>query len=359
MKSVLSERKTLHPTELERRDLPESAARAVRYLAAEIAATLTPDPETTATLADPILLGHIDARYGRLPDAVHEAMRPPATDAGVTVIGRLPLGDAELGQTPHDWREAAAWAGDPQRRAASFELDIAMLLLARCAGEPFGWQGQQGGRLVNNILPTPGHEHEQSGASSTTLLSPHTEDAFHPGRANLLMLGCLRNPDGVGTTVSCVHRAELDGAQRERLGRAALPILPDVSYGSDFPAAHTPAVVTLHEENGQATLRFDPAYTPLDDADAEFRAAYDRLASELERVCVTAALTPGEILLVDNDVVVHGRVPFTPRYDGTDRWLKRVNIRLPQRQRAAYEAAEDGYGQCVVAPFRTSRGPAK
>ncbi|WP_067698004.1 TauD/TfdA family dioxygenase [Nocardia jejuensis] len=356
MKSVLSERKTLHPSELERRELPEHAAAAVRTLAGEIAVTVGPNPATATTLNDPALLCHIDARYRELPADLHEAMRPPATAAGVTVIGRLPLSDAELGPTPVDWREAAMWAGDPRQCAASFELDIMMLLLARCAGEPFGWQGQQGGRLVNNIVPTPGHEHEQSGASSTTLLSPHTEDAFHPQRANLLMLGCLRNPDEVGTTVSSVRRVELAAAQRERLGRAQLPILPDVSYGEGFPDTHTPPITTLADRDGELTLRFDPAYTPLDDADLEFRSAYRHLAEELERVCITAALTPGELLLVDNDVVVHGRVPFTPRYDGTDRWLKRVNIRLSQRRRDAAESGEDGYGQRVVAPFRTTRG---
>ncbi|MTE15415.1 TauD/TfdA family dioxygenase [Nocardia aurantiaca] len=356
MKSVLSERQTLHPSDIERRDLPEPAARAVRHLACEIAVTVGARPEIAATLSHPILLHHIDAEYGRLPDTVHEAMRPPATDAGATVIRTLPVTDDELGATPHDWREAAARAGDRAQRSASFELDIAMLLLARCAGEPFGWEGQQGGRLVNNIVPTPGHEHEQSGASSTTLLSPHTEDAFHPDRANLLMLGCLRNPERVGTTVSSVRRVELDAAQRETLSRALLPILPDVSYGTAFGDALAPPVAALGSDEGNLTLRFDPAYTPLDSADLEFRSAYGHLAAELERVCITAALAPGELLLVDNDVVVHGRVPFTPRYDGTDRWLKRVNIRLPQRRRDASEAAENGYGQRVVAPFRTSRG---
>ncbi|WP_460718315.1 TauD/TfdA family dioxygenase [Nocardia heshunensis] len=355
MKSVLSERHTLHPSNLERRDLPESAARAIRHMAAEIAVTVGAHPEIAATLSHPVLLRHIDAKYGRLPDAVHEAMRPPATASGVTIVRPLPISDDELAATPHDWREAATQAGDRAHRSASFELDIAMLLLARCAGEPFGWQGQQGGRLVNNIVPTPGHEHEQSGASSTTLLSPHTEDAFHPDRANLLMLGCLRNPDRVGTTVSSVRNAELSAAQRDTLLRPQLPILPDVSYGTGFDDAPAPAVATLGSDEGQLTLRFDPAYTPLDAADPEFRSAYRHLADELERVCITAALAPGELLLVDNDVVVHGRVPFTPRYDGTDRWLKRVNIRLPQRRRTA-EAAEDGYGQHVVAPFRTSRG---
>ena len=31
-----------------------------------------------------------------------------------------------------------------------------------------------------------------------------------------------------------------------------------------------------------------------------------------------------QILTIDNKTTVHGRTPFQPRYDGTDRWLQRV-----------------------------------
>jgi len=366
VKGVLSERKTLHPLEIERRELPTTAGHAVRALAREICITLDSEPDGAAdiarTLTDPALLEQIDARVGELPEQLRVALRPPATAAGATIVGKLPLTDAEFGPTPPSWVEAARWSGEAERRAKSFELDIAMLLLARSAGEPFGWSGQQGGRLVNNIVPSPGHEHEQSGASSRTLLSPHTEDAFHPDRANLLMLACLRNPDGVGTTVSSVRRTDLADDERRLLSTATLPILPDVSYGTGHERYRATPLPTLwNAESGgdtaDLTLRYDPAYTPLDDADPEFRLAYTRLTAELERVCVTAALTPGELLLVDNDVAVHGRVPFTARYDGTDRWLKRVNIRLPERRRRAAEADENGYGQRIVAPFRAISKP--
>ncbi|MQY25108.1 TauD/TfdA family dioxygenase [Nocardia aurantia] len=354
MKNVLRERENHHreaPAELERRILATADAIAVRDLADEIAVTIEDmagtRERTAATLTDPRLIGLLDARVRAVPERVRVALRPPATATGVAIIDRLPLHDTELGPTPGDWRQAAAWSGERDRRSTSFRLDVTMLLLARCAGEPFGWQGQQSGRLVNNIVPAPGHEHEQSGASSVALLSPHTEDAFHPDRAHLLLLGCLRNPDAVGTTVSSVREATLSTAHRHRLADATLPILPDVSYGDGFDDHPTPPIATLA---AGPTLRYDPAYTPLDRADAEFRDAYTQLSAELERVARTAVLEPGQLLLVDNDVVVHGRVPFAPRYDGTDRWLKRVNIRLPQRNRA--ESGESGYGQRTVAPFR-------
>ncbi|MEU4315686.1 TauD/TfdA family dioxygenase [Nocardia sp. NPDC024068] len=361
MKSVLSERKTLQPPsieDIEHRELPETAGRAVRELAAEIALTLNTSATRTGgrSLADPALPALIEARAADLPAEIRTAVRPPATPAGACVLSRLPLTDDEIGPTPPDWETATAWSADPDRPGCSFEWDIAMLLLAAAAGEPFGWAGQQDGRLINNIVPAAGHEFEQSGASSTVLLSPHTEDAFHPQRANLLMLGCLRNPDRVGTTVSSVRRARLSQVQRDVLCTPTLPILPDVSYGSDFDRATAVPVPTLWNAGGETahdalTLRYDPAYTPLDDAGPDFRAAYAHLERELESVCVLATLRPGELLLMDNDVAVHGRVPFTARYDGTDRWLKRVNIRLPERRRRAAESEENGYGQQIVAPF--------
>ena len=55
----------------------------------------------------------------------------------------------------------------------------------------------------------------------------------------------------------------------------------------------------------------------------EADAALDRLA-EVVRMCEGGVvLEAGDLLIVDNTVAVHGRSPFTPRFDGTDRWLQR------------------------------------
>lgn len=67
---------------------------------------------------------------------------------------------------------------------------------------------------------------------------------------------------------------------------------------------------------------------------------------------MAVALTPGDVLVVDNDLVVHGRVPFKARYDGTDRWLKRSSVRVPgRRTRPQAERFEHGYGQAAVEAF--------
>ncbi|WKX68891.1 TauD/TfdA family dioxygenase [Streptomyces sp. XD-27] len=292
----------------------------------------------------PDLLKAVPAAAAALSDRVRHHCRPHETDDGVYVIRGLSVDDAALGPTPGHW----STAGD-----SGAVWDVILLLLATVMGRPIAWEGQQDGRFVHNIVPSPGHEQEQTGASSTVLLSPHTEDAFHPGRAHLLMLGCMRNPDNIATTASSIRRTELQSEDVALLSEPVLPILPDDSYTeAQASGLEPPAVPTLWESEDGLTLRFDPAYTPLDQASDAHRAAYARLSAELERVTAPVSLTPGDILIVDNDVVVHGRVPFRARYDGSDRWLKRASIRIPGRAtRPAAERDEHGYGQAaVVAP---------
>jgi L-asparagine oxygenase len=272
----------------------------------------------------------------------------PVGDSGAVVLRGLRAADMPLGPTPPSWSEAPP--------DATPHWDATLLLVASVLGCPFGWEGQQDGRLVHDIVPAKGHEHEQTGASSSVVLSAHTEDAFHPGRANVLLLACLRNHDDVPTSLASVRHARLSAVERALLERPTLPILPDDSYDeTDAPAvASPPEVATLWDGDGGLRIRYDPAYTPLQRADDDYRAAYDWLSEELERVAVDVPLGAGEVLVVDNDVAVHGRRPFQARYDGTDRWLKRVSVRLPDGERPAYEAAEHGYGQRLIDPLASS-----
>ncbi|MFE0178403.1 TauD/TfdA family dioxygenase [Streptomyces sp. NPDC059002] len=295
---------------------------------------------TSAT--SPQLLARIRQYADGFGDTLRRHCRPVDTIDGLFVLRGLTVDDDAAGPTPPGWAHA---------KDSGAVHDIALLLLAELMGNPIAWQGQQDGRFVHNIVPSPGHEDEQTGASSTVLLSPHTEDAFHPGRAHLLMLSCVRNHDRVATTAASIRKAELALSDVELLTRPELPILPDDAYAEaqGYAEAAPPAVPALFASKDGLTLRFDPAYTPLERADDAYRAAYRRLEAELARVSVAVTLDPGEVLVVDNDLVVHGRVPFKARYDGTDRWLKRASVRVPgRRRRPLAEAYEHGYGQAAL-----------
>lgn len=268
-----------------------------------------------------------------------EVVRPPSTDSGVRVLRGIAIDDAAVGKTPPIWA-----AIDDEM---SLPLDLQLLLVADILGEPFAWHGQQDGRLVNNVVPARGYEEVQTGASSSTLLSPHTEDAFHPHRSHVFLLMCVRNPDRVATTVSSVRHVELSDEDCETLSHPTIPIYPDLTYGELDQWDKAEPIPTLWQRSDGLCLRYDPDYTPWTDASPQYRSAYERLTEELQRVRQAVVLEPGDIAIIDNDVVVHGRVPFKARFDGTDRWLKRINVAMPDRPRPPSERRENGYGQQV------------
>lgn len=285
-------------------------------------------------------------RTAQLPTPLVErlsaVLRPPEPGTGYRVVRGLFSGFAAPGPTPLHWRQA-----DRERCAA---LDIALVLVAEQFGHVFGWTDQQDGRIVHNIVPSPGCEDMQIGSSSTTELAWHTEDAFHPHRADLLLLVCVRNPDGIGSRLSTVASAGLAEQDIQQLLRPELVILPDDSYENDTAATREPVgISTLWERHGSLGLRYDPSYSMLLTEDERFRSAYRRLGQALEAGSFAVPLAPGDLVVIDNDAAVHGRTAFQARYDGTDRWLKRLLVRSP-RQRPAREALEHGYGQRQVDP---------
>jgi alpha-ketoglutarate-dependent taurine dioxygenase len=266
--------------------------------------------------------------------------RPSDPVDGTFVLRGLDVPEDRLGRTPGHWSRA-----DPETTAP---WDMAMVLLGSVMGRVFGWEGQQDGRIVHHIVPTAGSETEQTGASSTVELTFHTEDSFHPARSHVMMLGCLRNPDNVPTRISSVRHVELDAEDYRVLSKPRVRISPDSSYDDEGSGGAPTLVRTLWPTRDGWCMRYDPAYSQLPEGDQAFGAAYGRLTAELHEKLTPVALQPGDIAVVDNDVVVHGRAPFRARYDGNDRWLTRVSVQMPWRSRPASEDLEHGYGQEIV-----------
>jgi L-asparagine oxygenase len=278
-----------------------------------------------------------------LKTALSAVLRPPDRVAGWRVVrGLLDDLTGEPGPTPPHWRAGLT--------PATAVLDVALALMSASVGGLFGWAGQQDGRLVHTIVPSRGYERAQVGASSTAELTWHTEDAFHPRRAQLLMLTCVRNLDGVGSRVTSLRHAELTELEQSVLAEPAVTICPDDSYPQEWGRAGGPGMSTVWRSHDGWSLRYDSAYSRFRPAWSGFTEAYQHLGAALQDCAVEIPLGPGDVMLIDNDLVAHGRAPFQPRYDGTDRWLKRTLIHL-NRYRPVTEQRESGYGQDLVEPF--------
>jgi hypothetical protein len=192
---------------------------------------------------------------------------------------------------------------------------------------------RRGRRLIHDILPIKGHEDEQLGSGSAVELTLHTEDAFHEHRCDLLLLFAVRNPDAVPTVcVSVDWLGEIEPIMFEN----RFLIQPDLSHlpsnntagrDGEWSIAFDPVPISaLHGTPEAPYLRVDPYFMTAPEGDLEAADALARFDLRLRDAAREVPLQPGDLLVIDNHRVAHGRRPFRARFDGTDRWLKRALV---------------------------------
>lgn len=294
-----------------------------------------------------------------LPRSIRRAVRDYRLmeSSGMLVLSGLPVDDSALGPTPAHWKDD----GD---RATTRSHDFFFFLVSCLLGEPIGWATQQNGRIMHDIFPIKEHEHEQIGWGSDELLTWHTEDAFHPQRTDYLGLMCLRNPDGVETTAADVADVEIDDETRSLLSEERFYILPDNSHRAENQVDEEDAdervselrrrsreyverelenptpVAVLFGDPDSPYLRIDPHFMQVRHGLRE-QHALNLIGKAIDRGMGGVVLAPGDICFIDNYRMVHGRKPFTARFDGTDRWLRRLNVTRDLRKSRALRLRPD------------------
>jgi Fe(II)/alpha-ketoglutarate-dependent arginine beta-hydroxylase len=298
-----------------------------------------------ASPEDEAFLNEADLAAHDLPRRVRKAVREfrlyePAS--AMLVVRGWPVDEARIGPTPAHWQRHGP-ENDTRHE------DMLLLLLGSLLGAPIGWSTQQGGRVVHDLLPIKGHEHEQVGTGSEELITWHVEDAFHPYRGDYLGMMCLRNPDRVPTTFAPISKVKLAPDRMAVLADPHFVIRPDNSHLPRNGAGEngrTPAeealvrrayrkieqmcasperIPVLFGDPGTPYVRMDPYFMdpPEDDAARE---SFAELMREVDAALEDCVLEPGDVCFIDNYQAVHGRKPFKARYDGRDRWLKRINV---------------------------------
>ncbi|MFE7130856.1 TauD/TfdA family dioxygenase [Streptomyces sp. NPDC057638] len=272
---------------------------------------------------DPVqFVTHAKAVAESLPLRIRQFFRQvQSEETDVAVLSGLPLSQ-DLEPTPTGWDMA-------EKIGAGAREETVLMLCGAALGEPFAWGDQQHGRIVHDVCPAPGKERSETSGSSTAPLSLHTEDAFHQCRCDYVALSCLRNPDGIGTTVVRTDRLDLPPRLSEILSERRFHHRPDQSHigpqGHSSGAAERDAI--LFGPPGSRYLRIDFDDTvAAEEGDHAAREAIAELHTYVSAAQEKVVLEPGDAIFLDNYRVVHGREPFEPRYDGTDRWLKRVNL---------------------------------
>jgi hypothetical protein len=274
-------------------------------------------PPSTDELGDDLV--HLATIGGRhLPVEVDDALArfasaPPRS--GALLIRHVPLG---------------ALPPTPERPDASIDKDLTteliILTVARRLGQPVGYVPEHGGRIVQNIVPTQSDADRQTSTSSRSNLMFHTETAFHPHRPRYLLLLCLRGDPSAHTTLASVHDImdQLSDDVVATLFEPRFRTAVDVSFLAGRPNELGPVRPVITGTRAEPTFVFDADLTVGIDGEAEDALVAVRTA--IEQVQTSVVLEPGDLLVVDNNIAVHGRSPFTARFDGTDRWLQRAFV---------------------------------
>lgn len=205
-------------------------------------------------------------------------------------------------------------------------IDRGFLVEVMRWGGVYGYKQEQFGRKVQNLFPIKKDQDRQISSSSKAVLEMHTEAAFHPYKPHYLALMCVRSNPEAGTTFSCLSDI-IELLSDETKAELRLPNFytrPDASYSDGITGDPTIKVTVL--SNDDSVLTFDRDL--MRGINPMAAKALDDLNVAIEKVKRVIYLDVGQVLTLNNEQVVHGRTAFTPRYDGTDRWLKRALLRV-------------------------------
>src|SRR5215208_2052951 len=313
------------------------------------------------SVEDPGFLNEVSVIAHELPRSLRNFLnnfKRHEPRGGACLIKGYPVDDRKIGPTPEHWKQKS-------EISPTLEHELLMMLFGALLGDAIAWATQQDAHIIHEVFPMKADENEQISTGSNQVISWHNEDAFHPFRGDYVSLMCLRNSDRIPTTLASAEQIKLSQREISILFEPRFVIYPDeshaeknnsvtVSYsgngngngngyskgngngnGTDPLKAARERIREMHSSPSKLAvlygdphspyLRLDPYFMrPLDDDEAQF--ALNALIRAVDKCLGEVVLEPGDFLFVDNYRAVHGRKHFKARYDGTDRWLKRMNV---------------------------------
>jgi hypothetical protein len=272
---------------------------------------------------------------GELPRRVRQVFRDfkLKQECHALCVCTGPVDDELLGPTPAQYLRVGE-----EENATPYE--VAHVILGSLLGEPFGWTTIQNAHVLNDIIPIKADAETPASSGFTNDFGLHTEDAFSLCAGDYLGLFCLRNPDSVATTVSGFAPMELSPDTVQRLFEPFYVVGANVKQEVGTITELSPVFFGNQHD---PFFRINLNSTRAREGDMQSEAALAEFRSALERNVCKVAMNPGEAWYFDNLRLAHGREKFTPRFDGKDRWLKRIYISSAYRYSAAMRPTSEGH----------------
>lgn len=220
-------------------------------------------------------------------------------------------------------------------------------------GEMIAYQAEGYGRLFQDVIPVKSMASNQTSVGSNVELEIHTEQAFSTLRPDFLSLACLRGDKDAFTYILPVQYI-LDNLTCEEIELIQQPFWltgVDLSFkldGHEFIEGDVrgPMPILSSDCHGIPILIFDQDL--MKGIDDKSNRMIKKIVDIYYKYRIEHNLKPGEIIIIDNRMALHGRSPFFPKYDGYDRFLIRCFATTNYKNS---EDARTGGGRMVSAIY--------
>lgn len=261
-----------------------------------------------------------------LPSNIVEAIEnfTKAKQPSTLIIRGLPI-DSDLCATPYQGYLP------PNKTPLASACHIGIYQLANIS--PISYQSENNGFLFRHVVPSIHSRNDKSSHGSTHTFGHHVDNPDLP-----LLSEEIEQKSGCPEYLSLMAlRADLKVRSNfvllddilSNLSQGVIKALSQPHFRIDRPDSfgqevHTVLPLLTYDEEGTALCRYDRENTtPLNEQAA---AALVMLDAQLKDTSLQNSINyqPGDLLIIKNQRLLHSREGFSPRDDGTDRWLMRL-----------------------------------
>lgn len=238
-------------------------------------------------------------------------------DTGSLLIRGLPLGS--MPQTP-----LALNVRLPQ----SHRSGLLVHGVSEYLGQLLAYEAEADAVFIQDIYPV-GADATLTVNSGSTLFNFHSENAHHDIRPSYLGLMCLRSDSSHQALTMFAHVQDICGSLEPDVIEALLALDFRTRFSLSFSRGQTQPIESMphtvvSRNNDGLEIRYNSHNTRALSSAGDV--ALTRLLETAHNCHSEVELQYGDLLIIDNRVVVHGRTGFAPRFDGTDRWLRRFYL---------------------------------
>lgn len=210
-----------------------------------------------------------------------------------------------------------------------YTTEAVLTLFADQIGYVFGYEQERNGQIIQNVVPERKRQYINSSEGSAVPLELHIDNGYLDCPPDFVCLLCVRNNSEKIPETRVIHALEIiDSLEKEDLRNLMSPEFSIrfshsfVRTENDILWSEKRPIIVGPLENPEIRLKLGMT-----------RAMTSRATRSLEKLKVicenrdighSIALLPGDLLILPNRRLLHGRSKFSSTFDGYDRWLHRA-----------------------------------